>query len=293
MSYVAFIQDAGRRLVREERGMTLAELLSAQIVAAVVLAAAGMLVVVSIKQEQRVSDKVNSISQGRIIAAQIEQRLNSQMCLYPGEYKINGATQGTAAASILYAGSDKVIYFADISERPSGSTTGVGFQPNLRYLLAPTASDGRSGGFLDAYRAPSTSTLPFNFGVTPATSLDDLATPSIAANVPPTSILRRMGVGVTNATTGTTGATVPYFQYWDSNNLGPTGVPITLSNGAVPINQINTIGRIRVSFRILGQSGKDSATGSTSARRLDDRTESLSSDIYLRTTPDVCDQLGS
>ncbi len=289
------LRDAVTRLRREESGLTLAELLSAQLVAGVVLAAAAMLVVISLKSEQRVSDKVNSASQGRIVAAQVEQRLNSQLCLYPGEYTLNGATNGVAAASIIFAGADRVIYFADISERPSGSTTGVGFQPYLRYLIAPTPGAGRRGGFIDAYRAPSTTTIPFNYGITPATTLADLAVSSTADSVPPTSILQRIGAGVTNAVTGaTTASALPFFQYFDKDNLGSTGVPITLTNGAIPAGQIETIAKVRANFRILGQSGTDRGnSGSTGVTSLDDRTETFSSDIYLRTTPNICDQMGT
>lgn len=282
-----------RRLAREQRGMTLAELLSAQLVAGVVLAAAGTLVIISLRSEQRISDKVSSVSQGRIVAAQIETRLNSQLCLYTGEYAINGATASTAAASILNATPSNLIYFADISERGSGATNGVGFQPFLRYLLSPTPGTGRKGGFIDAYRAPSNNSIPFNFSITPASSLSDLASGNASTTVPPTSILRAVGTGVTNAVSATDGTSIPFFQYWDADNLGPTGTPIAMVAGAVPDDQLSTIARIRINYRLLAESGNDQAAQSTATKKIDDRTESFTSDIYLRTTPDICDQLSN
>ncbi|MFT4050374.1 MAG: hypothetical protein QM648_11155 [Solirubrobacterales bacterium] len=299
---------AFRRLVREEHGFTLAELLSAQIVAGVVLAAAGMLVIISLRSEQQVSDRVNALSIGRTMGDQIQQRLNSQVCLYPGEYMVNGATATASAASIVYAGADGIMYFADISSGVSaGSTTGVGFNPYLRYLIAPTAGSGRYAGFIDAFRPSTPSTngatagigIPYKFTFASSSGniddLDSLANdPTATVTMPPTSILSRMGVGVTNATaTGSTGATLPYFQYYTTDNIGPTGVPITLTNGVVPSTQISTIGKIRVNYKILGQSGFDGTNKySASGARLDDRTESFSQDIFLRTSPDICDQMG-
>lgn len=280
-----------RRLRRDERGLTLAELLSAQLVAGVVLAAAGVLVILSLTSEQRVADKVNSISQGRIISTQLEQRLNSQLCLYPGEYTLNGATNGVAATSIVHAGANRIIYFADISERPAGATTGVGFEPYMRYLLAPTSGDGRAGGFLDAYRAPTTTTIPFNYQIGPYTSLASLASTAGADNVPPTSLLRRVGAGVSNAVGPTSGAALPYFEYFDKDHLGPNDAPMTITGGALSAAQIESVAKIRVNYRILGQSGKDHAGNGPTG--LDDRTETFATDIFLRTRPNICDQLGT
>lgn len=273
--------------------MTLAELLSAQVVAGVVIAAAGILVVSALRSEQRVSDRVNSVSQGRVVAAQLEQRLNSQVCLYTGEYSINGATASVAAASILNATPDTMIYFADISERATGATNGVGFQPYLRYLIAPTPGMGRTAGFIDAFRAPSNNQVPFNFGITPATSLANLAAANAATTVAPSSILRRVGTGITTAVGATPGSSLPYFQYWTADNLGPTGTPIAMVGGAIPESQLNTIARIRVNYRVLAQSGNNQAGSPTASVTRDDRTESFTSDIYLRTTPDICDQLST
>jgi hypothetical protein len=287
------LPDGFRRLVRDQRGMTLAELLSAQLVAGVVLAAAGVLVISSLRSEQRISDRVNSVSQGRVVAAQLEQRLNSQVCLYTGEYKINGTTASTAAASILHATPNSMIYFADISERAEGATSGVGFKPYLRYLIAPTAGAGRNGSFVDAYRAPSNNQVPFNFGITPATSLADLAAANATTTVAPNGILHHVGSGISNAVGGTGGSTLPFIQYWTAENLGPTGIPIGMVSGAIPEADLATVARIRLNYRVLAASGQDESRIGATGPAVDNRTESFTSDIYLRTTPDICDQLGT
>lgn len=281
-----------RRLRHDQRGMTLAELLAAQLVAGVVLAAAGVLVISSLRSEQRVADRVNSVSQGRTVASQLEQRLNSQICLYTGEYAVNGSTGSVAAKSVLQATPESMIYFADISERDEGVTTGVGFRPYLRYLLAPTPGMGRNSGFVDAYRKPTNNEVPFNFDISPKTSLIDLAATNAAELVRPT-FLHRVGDGVTNAVNKTTGQPLPFLQYWDSDNLGATGVPISMVSGSIPASQLNTIARIRLNYRVLAESGYDRAPGSSATAPVDDRTESFTSDIYLRTTPDICDQLSN
>jgi hypothetical protein len=273
--------------------MTLAELLSAQLVAAVVLAAAGTLVVLSLNSEQRVADKVEGMNQGRVISAQIEQRLNSSICLYPGEYKVNGATVAVAASSILHAGDNAMVYFADISGK--GPSTDVGFQPNLRYLLAPTAGGGRTAGFIDAYRAAQLPTgatyasIPFNFNLGSGT-LEDLAAANGPNSIQPTSVLRRVGLGITNAVTGSVSTAVPFFQYWAGGKVGPTDTPIATVNGVIPAAQLDTIGKIRVTYRVLGQSGRNGRQNGAGTT-LDDRSNTFSTDIYLRTAPNICGKM--
>lgn len=272
--------------------MTLVELLTAEVIGGIVITAAIMLVIASFTSSQRVSDRVNSVSQGRILAAQIEQRINSQVCLYSGEYAVNGTTVYTGAAdSIIYAGPTNLIYFADVNKNGSTSaTSSVGFIPYIRFLYyqQPTAGTdaGRKGGFYDGYLAPSNSSVPFSYNLSPLTGSDALDQMGAAAptTVAPSST-RKIVEGVTNDVSGATGtAVVPFFQYWDVS-----GSPITGTGGVVPTSALGSIGHIRVNFRILAESGKDNgnkAIPNTSG--LDRRTASFNSDIYLRTNPSIC-----
>lgn len=288
-----------RRLRREERGMTLIELLTAEAIGGIVITAAITLVVISFNGSQRVSDRATSLSQGRILAAQIEQRINSQVCLYSGEYMVNGTTVYTGAAdSIIFAGEDKLIYFADINKGGATSSNSVGFTPYLRYLYydagatGPTAGQkaGRLGTFWDGYREPSNSTTPFSYSLSPLTgagALDQMGLPANANQVNPTTTRKILGEGVTNAVTGTSNTRIPFFQYYKPTGSGATAeVQITMSSGAVPTAELGNIGHIRVSYKMLAESGNDSGARNTS--RQDDRTVSFASDIYFRTNPSIC-----
>lgn len=279
--------------LRDERGMTLIELLTAELIAGIVMTAALMLVVMSFTGSQRVSDRVNSLSQGRILAAQIDQRISSQVCLYSGEYAVNGTTVYTGAAdSIVFAGPDKMIFFADINKSGStAATSSVGFIPYLRFLYfdeGPTtgASAGRKGGFVDGYRAPSTATVPFSYALNPLTgsnALDTLGTKAGADQVNPTTA-RKIVEGVTSDVTGSTGGTLlPFFEYWDNSDT-----PITGTGGIVPTARLGDIGHIRLNFRILAESGKDEAKSTGIGKGLDVRTASFNTDTYLRTNPNIC-----
>lgn len=269
--------------------MTLVELLTAEVIGGIVITAAIMLVIASFNSSQRVSDRVNALSQGRVLAAQIEQRINSQVCLYSGEYAVNGTTVYTGAAdSIIYAGPTNLIYFADINKNGATSaTSSVGFIPYIRFLYyeQPTSGTdaGRKGGFVDGTLAPSTTAVPFSYNLSPLTGSDalDKMGATSPTTVAPTA-KRYIVQGVTNDVSGVTGSIkIPFFQYWDTDNN-----PITGTGGVVPTAQLGAIGHIRYSFRMLAESGKDSANFNTSA--LDKRTASFSSDIYLRTNPSIC-----
>lgn len=271
--------------------MTLVELLTAEAIGGIVITAAIMLVIASFNSSQRVSDRVNANSQGRILAAQIEQRINSQVCLYSGEYAVNGTTVYTGAAdSIIYAGPTNLIFFADINKNGATSaTSSVGFIPYIRYLYfdtGPTTGTNayRKGSFNDGSLAPSTTAIPFSWNLSPLTGADALEKWGSTApmSVAPSST-RKIVEGVTADVSGTTGR-LPFFQYWDAADNAITG--ITGNGGVVPTSQLGAIGHIRVNYKILAESGKDSANFNTSA--LDKRTASFKSDIYLRTNPSIC-----
>lgn len=283
-----------KKRLKDERGMTLIELLTAEMIGGIVITAAIMLVVISFNGSQRVNDRVNSLSQGRILAAQIDQRISSQVCLYSGEYAVNGTTVYTGAAdSIVFAGPKKLIFFADVNRSGStGTTSSVGFTPYLRWLyfndgdLTANAKlgAGRSGFIADGYRAPSNNSVPFSYSLSPLTganALDTLGTQAGSDLVGPQSA-RRIVEGVTSDVTGVTGGTqLPFFQYFDSDDDPITGVA-----GVVPTAQLGDIGHIRVNFRILAESGKDS--GNFNRSGADVRTASFNSDTYLRTNPSIC-----
>lgn len=275
--------------------MTLIELLTAEAIGGIVITAAIMLVVISFNGSQRVNDRVNSLSQGRILAAQIEQRINSQVCLYSGEYAVNGTTVYTGAAdSIVFAGNDKLIYFADVNKGgATGTTSSVGFTPHLRFLYydtGPTSGTkaGRLGTFVDGSRAPTNTAPPYSYSLTPLTgsnALEQMGTAVNANQVTPTTSRKIIEGGVSTAISGATG--LPYFQYFKAGATGATSEQaITMSAGAVPTPELGNISHIRVNFRILAESGND--TGRQNTTTHDDRTATFNSDIYFRTNPSIC-----
>jgi hypothetical protein len=279
--------------IKDESGMTLMELLVAEAIGGVVMTAALMLVLISFNGSQRVSDRVNSISQGRLLSAQLEQRIASQVCLYSGEYAVNGTTVYTGAAdSIVFAGPDKLVFFADVNKNGgTAATSSVGFVPYLRYLYfdpgATSGTDaGRKGSFIDGYRAPSNTAVPFSYSLTPLTgsaALDTMGTVAGVNQVSPTTT-RKIVEGVTNDVTGTGGSTaLPFFQYWDTQDN-----PITGTGGVVPTGRLGDVGHIRVNFRILAESGKDVGKLNGVTGTQDVRTASFNSDTFLRTNPSIC-----
>lgn len=278
--------------LKDERGMTLMELLMSEAIAGIVMTAALMLVLISFNGSQRVSDRVNSLSQGRLLAAQLDQRIASQVCLYSGEYAVNGTTVYTGAAdSIVFAGPDKLIFFADVNKNGgTAATSSVGFTPYLRFLYfdsGPTTGPDayRKGSFVDGYRAPSTTAVPFSYSLTPLTgaaALDTMGTTAGAGQVQPTT-KRDIVEGVTNDVTGVANAAVPFFQYWDTG-----GTAITGTGGVVPTGRLGDIGHIRVNFRMLAESGNDQGKWKGATQNQDFRTASFNSDTYLRTNPSIC-----
>ncbi len=267
--------------------MTLVELLTAELIGGVVITAAIMLVVISFNGSQRVSDRANSLSQGRTLAAQMEQRINSQICMYGGEYAINGTTiYDRSAASIVYASRDKLIYFADL-----GGSTGTGsLSPRLRTLYydpgaSGATSTGRLGTFVDGINSPTTSAVPFNFTL-PVNSVELMGIPANGSAFSPATSRKIVGSGVTSVVSG--GTTKPFFEYYTP--VSPTGVtetPISFNgSGAIPTTELGAISHVRVNFKILAESGNDTAKQNSST--LDDRTADFRSDVYFRTTPSIC-----
>jgi hypothetical protein len=88
---------------------------------------------------------------------------------------------------------------------------------------------------------------------------------------------------VTNAVSGST--SLPFFQYFN----GPTAeLSPSSGTGGLLDTQLDDINHIRVNYRLLAESGKDKAAGSTGATALDNRTVQFSTDIYLRNASGDC-----
>jgi type II secretory pathway pseudopilin PulG len=133
-----------RRLLRDERGFTLAELLVATSIGVGVLLVVGTLSTAFLHAQTRVSDRSESIARGRTAMEQIVQELRSQVCLGPGY------------PAVTYAGDSQVTFYADLA-----NTTFVPEQRDLTF----------SAGALTERTYPGTATggqPPFRFASTPS-----------------------------------------------------------------------------------------------------------------------------
>lgn len=272
-----------RARLRDESGFTLLELQVAELIGGFVITAAIMMMIVAVNSSNRVTDRVNAAQTGRTAMEQIQQRLRSQTCLFPLEYAVNGATSDDGGqASIVHAGDYKLVFFGDIGNTggTTNATGGVGFVPQLRYLYLVTDATGRRGTLVDGWRKASNSKAPFNFAITPASAISELATAAMINAVPPTT-LRAMGDGITSI-----GPTVPIFNYYDAN--GATIAMTGTSGKAVPFAALGSIARVRIGIKVLGLTGKDAASPAGASAVADNRTASFQNDIYLRTVADRC-----
>jgi hypothetical protein len=291
MDPVTRVRSAARSLfekLRQEDGFTLSELLSAQIIGGFVLASAASLLMIAFNSSTRITDRVNSAAQGRVAMEEIQQRLRSQTCLFPNEYAISPATQSTSASiSFLHASAEKIVFFTDIgaSGGGTGTTTGVGFSPQLRYIYVdpgPTTGTnaGRLSKFVDGTRLPSNSAIPYLFNLN-GQGPTNMAT-VVGANAAPPTAMRAFADGITSDVSGVTAT--PIFRFFDINGAQI----VATTSSPVPQAQLASITDVRVRFRVLSASGKDQAAGATAGSGVDDRTTVFDNEIFLKTPQNAC-----
>lgn len=277
-----------REWIRDQEGATLSEVLVAELIGGVVLTAAAAVMMISFNSSARVSDKVNAASQGRNALELTQQRLRSQTCMFPQEFSVNGTVPDTGGQrSFLHANPNKMIFIGDIGNA-GGSTAvagSVGYRPQMRYIWfdpGPTSGRyaGRRGKLIEGWRNPTNTALPFNFTLTPLTTFDAMA-PFASANSVAVTGQTVMAEGVTNEVTSSN-APIPFFRYYNV-----AGTELALSGGALPTTALGAINRINVTFKILAESGKDHKTVGTNGK-IDRRTASFASDVYVRTSVDGC-----
>lgn len=279
-----------RSRLRDERGFSLLELQVAELLGGFVIATALMMMIVAVNAADRVTDRVNAAQVGRLSMEQIQQRVRSQTCLFPGEYAVNGSTLAAGAqASIIHAGDQKIVFIGDLSATGGATnvTGSVGFRPQMRYIYMVTDSTGRRGRLVEGWRNATTTTAPYNFSISPSVNFNALANAAAMNGVAP-STQRAMADGITNmvgesAAAGATGPTVPLFRYYDAAGAQ---IAINGSIGGVPTSQLGAITRVTVGFKVVGASGKDKVGAGPSS--LDNRTASFRNEIYLRTIADRC-----
>lgn len=259
--------------LRPQEGFSLVELLSAIAISGFVLATAGLVVVAALRLSNTIGEKTGSAQVGRVTVEQIGQRIRSQTCLFPGEYRINGSGSPATlrGASIVHASATKLIFIGDLGNQggTTGATGSVGFQPEVRWLevsgaVGPTGSATLFEGWTE-----STSARPYNFNISPQTSFNGFATTSGAATVSP-AVLRAMADRVQSVP-----GYARIFSYYND-----AGAPVTESSGAVPLASLETITRIQVAFRVAGKR-TNLVTNPEAAQFVND--------FYIRTLTDRCE----
>lgn len=267
--------------------MSLTEVLSASSIGGFVLASAITMLVVAMNSTARTTDKVNAVQQGRIAMTQVRQRINSQTCLFPPEFTINGVDPaGGGQPSILYASPTRFVFIGDLSN--SGGATNVagsvGFRPQIRHLYVDIAQQVLFEGWSDT----TNTTMPYNFSINPNTSPPSFA--GLATTTGLTNYLaatqtvtrtRAIANPVVPQTT-TAGAQIPYIRYYNA-----TGTELAMTGGVLLASQFGEIARISLTFRVIGNGGEKTGQGSPD-RTAKSRSAGFTSDFYLRTAATAC-----
>lgn len=285
------VRESIRKLIRDQEGATLSEVLVAELIGGIVLTAAAAVMMISFNSSARVSDKVNAASQGRNAVELTQQRLRSQTCLFPQEYSVNGVVPDSGGQrSFVHANPNRMIFIGDIGNA-GGSTAvagSVGYRPQLRFIwfdAGPTTGRyaGRKGKLLEGSRSTTNTAIPFNFDLSPVSGVGafDAMASTASADTVTASSQTVMAEGVTNEVTASN-VPIPFFRYYNV-----AGVELPQSGGALPTSSLGAINRVNVTFKILGESGTDQKTTS-SGGKLDRRTASFSTDVYVRTSVDGC-----
>lgn len=100
--------------IRDERGMTLVEMLVAMVIGNVIMLAAFSLTDASQTASTRIQDRVDAVQRGRTAMEQITQRLRSQTCL------------GTGLPAMIAADDNTVTFYAELGDET--------FQPEIRRI---------------------------------------------------------------------------------------------------------------------------------------------------------------
>jgi type II secretory pathway component PulJ len=233
------------RVIRDERGFTLPELLITCIIALTVSLATFSLIDFVMRRSGEIATRVETVQRGRTAMDQVTRLLRSQVCAWRAD-----DTAMTGSRS-LYAGSPtSVTPFADFSSE--AVVSGTIAAPVLRTvtlsspdngILTETATPGQWVGGKVSYTYSGAATT----------------TRQVVTNVS----LYRPSAG---------GDPVPLFRYFKFNTANPPQPVTEIAQGrALTADELETVAKITVTFRVL--STKGSAKGSTV----------LTDDVYVRT----------
>jgi type II secretory pathway pseudopilin PulG len=242
------------RMVHEERGFTLPELLITCIIAITVSLAAFSLLDFVMRRSGQISTRVETTQRGRTAMDQVTRLLRSQVCAW----RSDDATMNTSR-SLNDASSTSVGAYADLTNESAGSA------PVLRSL---TYTPGAKGGTLDESATPGT-WAGTKVSYTGATA----TTRRVLSNV------------VLYTPVGSSATPTPLFRYYRFPNAaelaalpaGTTPQPnVELgTTAALTAGELEDVARITVTFRVLSTRARDDHDW--------DGSQVLQNDVYVRT----------
>jgi prepilin-type N-terminal cleavage/methylation domain-containing protein len=241
------------RLVREERGFTLPELLITCIIALTVSLAAFSLLDYVMRRTGDINVRVETTQRGRTAMDQVTRTLRSQVCAWRND-------DGTPQSRSLNAASPTSVgAFVDFSNESTSSA------PALREL---TYTPGATGGTLDE-------------GVTPGAWSGTRVTYAGAT----TKTRRVLANVIPYQPVGSSDAPTPIFRYFRFPNATeqaalPAGTPpqptVELgTTAALTADELESVARITVTFRVLSSRARDTTDVKGS--------QVLQNDVYVRT----------
>lgn len=234
------------RVIRDERGFTLPELLITLIIALTVSLATFSLIDFVMRRSGDIATRVETVQRGRTAMDQVTRLLRSQVCAWRSD---DAAMTGSRS---LYAASPtSVTPFADFSSE--ALVSGVRPAPVLRTLTLSSATNG----ILTETTIPGQwvgGKVSYTYAGAAATTRQVLTNVSLYTPV------------------GSNAAPTPLFRYFKFNDANPPQPVTEIAQGrALTADELETVAKITVTLRVLSTNGR--ASGSTV----------LTDDVYVRT----------
>jgi hypothetical protein len=133
------------RLVRDERGFTMMELLWASVLGVVIILGALQLMDFTVKSSRKTTDRVEAVQKGRMVVETMSRQLRSQVCVSANDPSL---IEGTA---------DRVVWHGSLSSAPTQSGK-LDLQRRVLEFV-PSGSDPNRGNIVEQV-SPVTATTP-------------------------------------------------------------------------------------------------------------------------------------
>jgi type II secretory pathway pseudopilin PulG len=223
--------------LRDERGMTLTELLTAMAIAMIVSLAAFALIETVMKRSGEISARVETTQRARGAMDDITRELRSQVCVLRSDPALM-----TSARSVYAATASSVTFFADTADESYLDASTPMPIPTLRTLTLTGTT------ITETIRPGQNDTVNVGLGAVTFADASEERTRNLLTDV----------VLTTDAS-----GTVPLFRYYAFDPVGkqPT---LELKPGAGSLTEadLQAVARISISYRVL-PAGKTTTRGST------------------------------